>query len=214
MGSGDAIVPEVTTRIFECRFSSLVDFGCGIGKWGYLTKVRLKMIGDSAFMVGCDVWLPNLEFCKEHEVYDDCVRCDIRAIPFMERSFDVVVACEVLEHLTKPEGHAFIGQVERTASRNLIISTPNGEWHQESLLGNDFQRHRSAWVSAELSELGFRVAGVGGFSAGTRRKLLKYLGRGKGLPALGSVILMLAGILSPRIPRLGTELVASKRTDG
>lgn len=214
MASADAIIPEVIFRIFERRFNSLLDFGCGFGKWGYLTKIQLKTIGGSEYVVGCDVWLHNLSFCREHGIYDDYVRCDIRAIPFRERSFEVVVACEVLEHLTKPEGRKFIGQAEHVASRNLIISTPNGEWPQDALLGNEFQRHRSAWVSEELRQLGFHVAGVAGLSAGTRGKLLRYLGRGKGLPALGSVILALAGILSPRIPRLGNELVASKRIEG
>jgi len=213
MASADVIIPEVTARIFECPFASLLDLGCGFGKWGYLTKIRLKTIKESAYILGCDVWLPDLRFCKQHGIYDDYVRCDVRAMPFKERSLDVVVACEVLEHLTKLEGQAFIRQAELIASRNLIISTPNGQWPQDALLGNEFQRHRSAWLSEELRESGFRVVGVGGLSTRARSKLLRFLGRGKGLPALGSVILALGGILSPRIPRLGNELVASKRTD-
>lgn len=210
MGSADELVPHVMSKIFEDKFSSMVDCACGLGKWGYLTRVRLGMVGNEAYLVGCDLWLPAVKFCREHRVYDDQVRCDVRALPFREHSFDIVVACEVLEHLSKAEGGRFIEQAERIASRRLAISTPNGEWHQDSTLSNDFQEHKSAWVSNELQKLGFDVTGVGGLSAKRRSTLLRFLGRGKGLPALGSVILALAGILSPKMPRLGTMLVASK----
>lgn len=210
MVSGDALVPEVMERIFRVPFDSLIDCACGFGKWGYLSKIRCSILDRRAYLVGCDIWLPNVKFCKDHQVYDDEVQCDIRAIPFRDHSFDVAIACEVLEHLSKNDSLEFIVRAQRIATKRFLVTTPNGPWHQDEISGNEFQRHRSAWSSVELQKLGFDVVGVGGLSAVSRNRLFRFIGRGRGLPALGTLVLLLAAVLSRRIPRLGTLLVASK----
>ena len=212
MGSADELVPDVMHRIFDVSFNSLLDCACGYGKWGYLSRVRLSISGKRAYLVGCDLWLPNIRFCKKHQVYDDVIRCDVRALPLRDRSFEVVIACEVVEHLSKCDSQEFIVRTQRIPTKRFLITTPNGSWHQDESSGNEYQRHRSAWSSRELQSLGFDVAGVGGLAVARRKQLFRYVGKGRGLPALGSLILLLATVLSPKIPRLGTLLVASKVT--
>ena len=45
---------------------------------------------------------------------------------FSDRSFDAVIALELLEHLNKEEGYELIHNMERWARSKVIVSTPNG----------------------------------------------------------------------------------------
>jgi SAM-dependent methyltransferase len=214
MGSADALVPHVMKAVGfgfeEIPFNSFLDCACGYGKWGFLTRVWLNLSGKHGYVVGCDIWVPYLKFCKQHHVYDDEVRCDARAIPFRDQSFDIVFACEVLEHLSKFQGRKMISEVERVMAKRLVMTTPNGLYPQDTSDGNQFQKHRSAWSSIELQGLGFEVVGVGGFPTSKKSLLLRLFGRESGLTALSSLVLLFASLLSTRIPRLGTMLVACK----
>jgi len=50
---------------------------------------------------------------REASIYD---------LPYPDKSFDLVVCCEVLEHLEKPRQG--LAELARVARRNVILSTP------------------------------------------------------------------------------------------
>jgi 2-polyprenyl-3-methyl-5-hydroxy-6-metoxy-1,4-benzoquinol methylase len=130
MGSADELVPDVMQKIFDASLNSLLDCACG-----YLSRVRLSISGKRAYLVGCDLWLPNIRFCKKHQVYDDVIRCDVRALPLRDRSFEVVIACEVAEHLSKCDSQEFIVRAQRIPTKRFPITTPNGSWYQDESSG-------------------------------------------------------------------------------
>ena len=41
---------------------------------------------------------------KRHRVYNDIILADARHLPFRRKSFDVILAAELVEHLEKKEG--------------------------------------------------------------------------------------------------------------
>jgi hypothetical protein len=86
----------------------------------------------------------------------DCLQAD-----FPPDSFDVVIALDVVEHLTKEGGRELIKRMQRWASRKVIVSLPNGYSPGHPLDANPFQEHRATWSLAELTELGFRLRGIG-----------------------------------------------------
>lgn len=83
-------------------------------------------------------------------------------LPFRGRSFDAVVALDVIEHLERKQGEALLAEMERIARRRVVVFTPNGFVEQGARDGNPFQVHRSGWTAADFSRRGFRLVGING----------------------------------------------------
>lgn len=52
------------------------------------------------------------------------VRGDGRRLPFPDASFDVVISCDVLEHVPAPDRPAFLGELLRVARQGLALTAP------------------------------------------------------------------------------------------
>jgi len=85
--------------------------------------------------------------------YFGLVRADAKRIPFKTKSFDCVVAVELIEHLQKPDGYTFLEETKRIAKRRIVLSTPSGYF--KSLCDTDEEVHRSGWNKSELEKSGF-----------------------------------------------------------
>jgi len=131
----------------------MLDVGSGRGSWGFLIKVYKK----SQFLIGLDIWKPYLDKLNRLKVYDDLMRVCLPYLPFQEKSFDVTLASEVLEHLTHQDGLIFLNELDRVTRRRIIISTPLNLPQNRIVDGNPFNKHRSEWKPKELRRLGFEV---------------------------------------------------------
>ena len=79
-------------------------------------------------------------------------------------SYDIVVAFDLIEHMTKSEGYLFLYEVDRITSGISIIFTPYGFVWQPPSENNPFNAHISGWTPNELHRLGYReVRGHTGF---------------------------------------------------
>lgn len=78
---------------------------------------------------------------------------------FGSQSFDVVQACEVIEHLDKADGWKLLHIMEETARKAILLTTPLGFQPRpasESLNPeNPHQTHLSGWTYTELEQLGY-----------------------------------------------------------
>lgn len=135
------------------------------------------------FSVGVELFEPYLIESKRKGIHNQYIKADIREIDFEPKSFDTVIAIEVLEHLTKQEGYELIKNMEKWALKKIIISTPNGYLWQSDADNNPLQEHKSGWSFKELKKLEFRVIGINGYkklrgyaaSIKYKPKLLWYL---------------------------------------
>ena len=101
----------------QTRPRTVLEVGCGEG---LLAQHLLDRAPPPSRFVACDLELdrvapgiaPTIEF----------VQASIYALPFAARSFDLVVCCEVLEHLDDPRGG--LAELARVADRRVLISTP------------------------------------------------------------------------------------------
>jgi hypothetical protein len=138
--------------------SDCLDVGCGAS-----SPIRFVPLRHT---VGVDAHAPTLVQARANRTHDE-----LRPIPaqeiashFPEASVDCVVALDLIEHLTKEEGVALIGAMERIARKKIVLFTPNGYLPQMSHEG-DLQEHRSGWNAEEMERLGFRVVGMHGHRA-------------------------------------------------
>lgn len=130
---------------------SVLDIGCGEG-WTWRFCINRPKI-DHFLTVGVDMSPEYLAYCKSKELYKELVLCNARNLPFGEKSFDIVLLSQLIEHLEKKDALELIGEAEKIAKKMVIIGTPVG------FLRYDF--HLSGWEPTELIALGYTVSGHG-----------------------------------------------------
>lgn len=94
---------------------SILDCGCGDGRLGNLLK-------DKYSVHGCDIAQMPLKLCKF-----PTTQCRITELPFADNSFDLVICGEVLEHILPSEYEQACRQMERIASKWILVTVPNRE---------------------------------------------------------------------------------------
>lgn len=132
----------------------ILDCAIGLGLWGHMIRIHKD---GWPHLVGNDIWEPHITKQKALGIYDELYVCDVRDLPFPDRSFDIVLACEVLEHLDHDDGAVFFSEIERVSRGRVIVSTPRGFMEQDADYGNIHEKHRSGWLPQELVDRGYTV---------------------------------------------------------
>lgn len=152
---------------------TILDVGCGDG------SLMLKINCDKKYkVVGVDVHLPSLKKAKKTGVYKTLKQANLKNLNFKAGSFDVVLASQVIEHISKKDGYKLLNKLEKIAKNKIIVSTPKGYVPFdpfEVFDGNPFQRHKSGWSIDELKKIKYNVYGQGSSFIYSREGLLhKY----------------------------------------
>lgn len=137
---------------------SVLDVGCG-------RNSPLAKIKKNFYSFGIDVFEPSIKESKKTKIHDKYKVGNILKLNllFKPKSFDVVMALDVVEHFKKKEGLQLIKDIENIAKKKVIIFTPFGFTQQHPYDGNPFQSHKSGWNISELEEMGYKVYGMRGF---------------------------------------------------
>lgn len=150
-----SISPQEEQRIRETLslipedVSSILDVGCGDG------RITNHLIPQYSKVVG-------LESSREalRNVRAERVLGSIDSLPFPDKTFDLVLCCEVLEHLPFKVYPRAIQEIERVAAKYIIITVPNAQDLKSSLVtcphcGCKFSpnRHLRSFTSKALEGL-------------------------------------------------------------
>jgi SAM-dependent methyltransferase len=137
---------------------SFLDVGCGTGEVMQVVNLHETEI----YRVGVDIFRPSLEMCHKNRIYDEVILCDIRHLPFRNKSFDVAFCVEVIEHLPKDDGCRLIEKLEELSLKQVLFELPVNAGPPEGRLwdGNVFQLHRSGWTFEEFGKEGYKVRGM------------------------------------------------------
>lgn len=138
--------------------SSTLDVGCGASSPLARFHERLGRL------VGVEAYPDAAAAARASGIYAEVVEADVRELrnEFEPRSFEVVAAVDLLEHLEEADGHSLLDAAELIAGRRVVVFTPNGFVPQGARGGNEWQVHRSGWSTAALAARGYRVSGVHG----------------------------------------------------
>ncbi|MCG8432314.1 MAG: class I SAM-dependent methyltransferase [Candidatus Omnitrophica bacterium] len=109
---------EHIMRAVPAHVGSVLDAGCGDG---YL----LAALGKSRARIvdGLDCSFVRLRSLVKRLPWARVVQGKAEALPYKERSFDLVVASEVLEHI--PDYSSALKELIRATRRDLVITVPN-----------------------------------------------------------------------------------------
>lgn len=176
--------------IFDKSFESILDLGCGTGLHMRLIKKKKKI----KYCVGVDIYKEAVKQCKKERIYNLCMTCDIREIPFRDKTFDVVMANHVLEHIPKKSALAVVKKMERIAKSIVIISTPIGELSFNPEDNNKYQKHKSFFLPDEFNKMGYRVIKIGGKSLVYEKGLINRI---KQFPFLRKLVFVYNILLTP-----------------
>lgn len=147
---------ELKKAIEGCK--SILDVGCG--------KTSLvRYLPKTIHSEGVEAFEPYLEESKRLGIHNKYHNLDVLEIDehFKKKSFDCVLAGDVIEHLEKEDGFKLIGMMEHIARKKVIIYTPNGFLPIGERDGNNLYIHRSGWEVEEMRQLGFEVIGTSGW---------------------------------------------------
>jgi len=100
---------------------SVLDVGCGPGVFLYLLEREREIKG-----VGIEITDSKVKYANEH-LHVLAQKGDAGNLPFEDRSFDVVVALEVLEHLPYGTYECALREMARVASKTILITVPYNE---------------------------------------------------------------------------------------
>lgn len=135
---------------------TILDVGCGRG-----FPARLLSRRGNFKITGIEIYIPYLLVAKDCGAFTNLVLGDLRAgLPFKDKTFDVVICIEVIEHLEKEDGIRLISELERVAKRKVILTAPVGYVEHPLENGNPFSIHRSSWYPHELKVRGYTVRGT------------------------------------------------------
>lgn len=100
---------------------SILDVGCGDG------LVTNKLAGE--IVVGIDISRVALMRVSQEKALGSA-----ESLPFKSRSFDLVLAAELLEHLERGSLEMVIGEMKRVAKRYILVTTPDKEYPFETFV--------------------------------------------------------------------------------
>jgi len=127
----DLLNEHMARYTFAARLAAgkcVLDAGCGAG-YG---SAELARVADS--VIGADIAAEAADFAREHYQLPNLrfEQASCTALPHADATFDLVVAFEVIEHLT--DWHALLLEARRLLAPNgqFVVSTPNRLYYTES----------------------------------------------------------------------------------
>lgn len=188
------IDPIILSWLPNLAGKTVFDVGCGNGSLGML--MRGAPGGLDAHIVGIEAWPGNVDFVQRFNIYDEVWHGDVRTMTL--RPFDVVVACEILEHLPRDDGEELLARIEQ-AAETIIVSTPNGPDLRGPKGGNPGEAHLSVWTIKDFRSRGYEVKGVGSrLRRSTRQNRLTYVAWHFSTPFAGRVPLIAGNLIAIR----------------
>lgn len=152
-------IPNILTRanlwpFKEGEIVSILDVACGL-------SLKSKFI-PAQIRVGVDIYEKYFDHIETDVPYV-VLKYDVRKLNeiFVPKSFDLVIAIDIIEHIEKDEALEMIKQCEKIARKAVILETPNGQVEQNLDItghgGHEWQTHRCFWTEQELKDLGYQT---------------------------------------------------------
>ncbi|MBK7221825.1 MAG: class I SAM-dependent methyltransferase [Saprospiraceae bacterium] len=111
---------ETVKAMMPKTVGSVLDVGCGNGILvNYLSNNHSH---EFQRICGCDRSETSLQFVKTEKV-----KASIDQLPFSDKEFDLVTCLEVIEHLPQEVYIKALKELQRIASKYIIVSVPNDE---------------------------------------------------------------------------------------
>jgi len=155
-------ITYVCKRIIEIKPDSVLDVGVGFGKYGFLAREYTDIWNDRYWkdewkcqIIGVEIFEPYVQN-YHRDIYDSILiydAFDYLKILCLDKSFDLIICSDMVEHLPKEKGTELLKQFARVGKTSIVI-IPTQVRPQGPVHGNEFERHVASWTKEELEQFG------------------------------------------------------------
>lgn len=131
----------------QIKPATVIDIGAGSGTYARLMRDHERCDHWTAV----EAWEPYLAQFPLADLYDKVLIADARTVDPGTYRADLVIAGDVLEHMTHADARRLV-DVIRGQAANLIVSIPVLHLDQDAVFGNPFERHVDHWTYEAMRE--------------------------------------------------------------
>lgn len=159
MASSDtAQISTIVDLIQIINPKSILDVGCGYGKYGFLSKEYL--MGDTwdntrTIVNAVEGYEKNITE-MQRRIYNDIFICDAMDFNnYLRQDYDLICMIDAFEHLSVEDGRKFVDEALKRCN-HLLISVPRYVDIQKGYTDdpNKFEEHRAFWTRSMFKSLG------------------------------------------------------------
>ena len=149
-------VSSVMHVVEKAQPRSILDVGIGFGKWGVLCREVLEAKHGRLQPSDWQTRIDGIEIHQEYEnplwhlAYTSVFLGDVFQVIDGLAHYDLIIACDVVEHLDKDVGMALLGKLLQHGTL-VVLTSPRGFMVQTALLGNEHEMHRSGWEAKDFA---------------------------------------------------------------
>ena len=126
---------NITALVHRAQPRRLLDVGCGEG----VVLRHLDRHLHDVTVVGLDVDGTGLRVAQSQNAVS-LVQGSVYDLPFASGSFDLVLCCEVLEHVEQPA--LALAELARVSGNRVLLSVPNEPiWRMSNMARGKYLRH-------------------------------------------------------------------------
>jgi len=142
-------------NLSDCK--DVLDVGCG-------SNSPIRYIKKKFKSEGLDLFKKSIAESREKRIHSTYRIGNISNLDklYKPKSFDAVIALDVIEHFEKKEAIALIKKMEKVARKKVILLTPNVFYRQGEHEGNPYQIHKSRWGVKDFKAKSCNVFGLRG----------------------------------------------------
>ena len=150
----DVITQVINQLLKNNKSVQILDIGGGSGKLWTENSCLVHLIEKKILQVNIfDAQIPETNKNSVLTFHQGFVPEDLAKVK--KKTFDLVLAIDLIEHLPRDKGYLMLYQMERLSKHFCFIFTPNGFVYQSPDPLNIFNAHISGWTPKELKEFGY-----------------------------------------------------------